>query len=88
MQYNLSGIWELIDMNSHSPSKKEKEKERVSQLEKIENKLLDSLDDNQKNLFSRLMDTISEISNIERQASFREGVRFATQFLLDATDLT
>ena len=86
MQYNLSGIWELIDMNSHSPSKKEKE--RVSQLEKIENKLLNSLDDNQKNLFSRLMDTISEISNIERQASFREGVRFATQFLLDATDLT
>ena len=37
MQYNLSGIWELIDMNSHSPSKKEKE--RVSQLEKIEKEI-------------------------------------------------
>ncbi len=85
MQYNLNEIWEMLDMHNHNASKEEQE--IMSKLSNIENKLSADLNNDQKDLFSSLMSTISDLSYLERKEAFIHGVKFATQFLLDATDM-
>ena len=85
MQYNLDEIWEMLDMNNNNPSNEEKE--IVSKLVNLENKLLVNFDDEQNNMFSSLMNTLSTLNYLERKDAFIKGVRFATQFFLDATEL-
>ena len=84
MQYSLNEIWEMLDMRNHNASKEEKE--IISKLTNIENKLSEVLNKDQKDLFSSLMSTVSDLSYFERKEAFIHGVKFATQFLLDATD--
>ena len=86
MQYNLNEIWEMLDMNNDHSS--QEEKEMMSKLVDIENKLSKKLNTEQKVILSNLMNTISDLSYIERKEAFIRGIRFATQYLLDAADLT
>lgn len=85
MQYNLNEIWEILDMNNDHSS--QEEKEMMSKLVDIENKLSKKLNTEQKVILSNLMNTISDLSYIERREAFIRGIRFATQYLLDAADL-
>lgn len=86
MQYSLNEIWEMLDMNNNHSGREEKE--MLSKLVGIENGLSEKLNAEQKVMLSNLMNTISDLSYIERKEAFIKGIKFATQYLLDATDLT
>ena len=75
----------MLDMHNRNTSKEEKE--IISKLENIENELTETLNNNQEELLSSLMSALSDLSYVERKEAFIHGVKFATQFLLDATDM-
>lgn len=80
----LSELWNNIDMIDVTPSKDEKE--IIGDLETHGNALINSLDNKQKALFERYDSSMSELNYVCRQEAFIKGVRFATRYLLEATD--
>ena len=80
----LIKLWNHIDMLDvvASPT----EREVIGDVETHENALIKSLDDKQKVLFDRYDASMSELNYIYRQDAFIKGVKFATAYLLEATN--
>lgn len=85
MKYTLDYIWECIECEKIYANNQEKE--TITKLADIEDKLSSDLNDKQKDLLKDFTDAISDLSYLERKEAFIQGVKFATQFLLNATDL-
>ena len=80
----LIKLWNHIDMLDVVASPIEREV--MGDAETHANALVKSLDDKQKVLFDRYDSSMSELNYICRQDAFIKGVKFATAYLLEATN--
>ena len=60
------------------------ERKALSNLESCERMLINSFNENQKELFKMYDEALSELNYVCRQEAFIQGIRFATSYLLDA----
>ena len=56
----------------------------VKKTETILNKLISSLNEEQRALLEEYEESINELSGYSSEKAFEKGIRFATKFLLDA----
>ena len=83
MQYNLNSLWEMLE--SFNITSSEDEKTIFCITENQKNNLLKTLNDEQKRLFFSYEDYMSNLIETERKEAFIKGIKFATQFFLEAT---
>lgn len=82
----LDKLWEYIETFNPYASKEEKAI-LIVVAEKSE-KLSKSLTADQALIFEDYHGSLSELHSVERKESFIKGIKFATQFLLEATEKT
>ena len=83
MKYSLDCIWECINITH--PDATEEEKRLMKIVAKDEEALIKAIDKEQAQLLKKLQESISNLINSERKEAFIRGVKFATQFFLEAT---
>ena len=80
----LDTLWEYIE--TFNPYASEEEKAILIVVAEKSEKLSKSLTADQALIFEDYHGSLSELHSIERKEAFIKGVRFTTQFLLDATN--
>ena len=80
----LDKLWEYIE--TFNPYASEEEKAILIVVAEKSEKIEKSMTDEQMPIFEEYRDSLSELHSIERKEAFIKGVRFTTQFLLDATN--
>ena len=80
----LETLWEYID--TFNPYASEEEKKIFSIVAKKSEEFEKIITDEQMRAFEDYKDSLSELHSVERKEAFAKGVRFATQFLLEATN--
>ena len=83
MKYSLDCIWECINITH--PDATEEEKRLMKIVLKIEEALINAVKEEQMKLLENLQESISNLINSERKEAFIKGIKFATQFFLEAT---
>ena len=84
MQYNLENLWEMLEMFNTKPTNAEQK--TYCDAEQSKSALLRTLNDEQARLFYIFEEDMSRHNEAERKAAFIKGVKFATQFLFEATE--
>ena len=84
MQYNLNNLWEMLE--NYNIRSSEEEQKFFSDAENKKLALLRLMDDDQKRLFFHYEEAMSSLIETERKEAFIKGVKFATKFLLEATE--
>ena len=84
MQYNLENLWEMLEMFNTKPT--DAEQKTYCDAEQSKSALLRTLNDEQARLFYIFEEDMSSHNEAERKAAFIKGVKFATQFLFEATE--
>ncbi len=84
MQYNLKNLWEMLE--SFNIKSNEDEKTIFCIAENQKGILLRTLNDEQNKLFFCYEESMSTLIGTERREAFIKGIKFATQFLLEATE--
>ena len=84
MQYNLENLWEMLEMFNTKPT--DAEQKTYCEAEQSKSVLLRTLNDEQAKLFYVFEENMSRHIEAERKAAFIKGVKFATQFLFEATE--
>ncbi len=84
MKHNniLNELWEYID--TFNPYAGKEEKEILSVVAVKSEEFAKSMTNEQIPIFEDYHDSLSELHSVERKEAFVKGVRFATQFLLEA----
>ena len=82
----LDTLWEYIE--TFNPYASEEEKAILIVVAEKSEKLSKSLTADQALIFEDYRDSLSELHSVERKESFIKGIKFATQFLLEATEKT
>ncbi len=80
----LSQIWDSIQMLDTKASIEETC--ITPELESLDQALADSLNEEQKDLFHRYSDLLSELNRVCEREAFIKGVKFATAYLAEAAD--
>ena len=83
MKYSLDCIWECINITH--PDATEEEKRLMKIVLKNEEALINAVKEEQMKLLENLQESISNLINSERKEAFIKGIKFATQFFLEAT---
>lgn len=83
MKYSLEYIWECL--NIIEPNATEKEKKSIIALEKNYEALTKAVSIDQAELLQKLQDATSNVIDTERKEAFIKGIKFATQFLFEAS---
>ena len=84
MQYNLNNLWEMLE--TYKVDSSENAKKIFCCAEKKRTAFLQLLNNEQSHLFFEYQESISTLIETERKEAFIQGIKFATQFLLEATD--
>ena len=82
----LDTLWEYIE--TFNPYASEEEKAILIVVAEKSEKLSKSLTADQALIFEDYHGFLSELHSVERKESFIKGIKFATQFLLEATEKT
>ncbi len=84
MKYSLDYIWECL--NTIEPDATEEEKRILRIVAKNSEILATSISDEQAKLFEIFQDSLYELFSAEKRGAFIKGIKFATQFFLEATE--
>ena len=82
----LDKLWEYIE--TFNPYASEEEKAILIVVAEKSEKLSKSLTSDQTLIFEDYHDSLSELHSVERKESFIKGIKFASQFFLEATEKT
>ena len=82
----LEDLWEYIEMIH--PYATDEERQAILVVSKKTEKFKESLDNNQKELFEDYFDSLQDLDGICLREAFIKGVKFATKYILEATDDT
>lgn len=80
----LDTLWEYID--TFNPYTSEEEKKILSVVAKKSEEFVKSMTNEQTVAFEDYRDSLWELHSVERKEAFAKGVKFASQFLLEATE--
>lgn len=80
----LFEIWEYVD--SKNVLSTAEETEYVKIIAECEEDISLVLDEEGVVLFNRLRDSLSELNYIDRRNAFIEGIKFATQYIIEALE--
>lgn len=84
MENTLETLWELL-LEKLPPVLDAEENKRLSdRLRLLRNDLLETLSEEQRQLFMQYEDTLSEHDTFFSKESFIKGVRFGVSFMLEA----
>ena len=81
----LDELWEYID--TFNPYASKEEKEILCVVAEKSEKFAKLITNEQMEIFEDYHDSLSELHSVERKEAFAKGVRFATRFLLEATEI-
>ncbi len=85
MKAILEDLWcSYVEENDPSPSLEEKVALNI--IEETDKLLREGLNDAQIKLLDEYVELWGDICNVHRKESFVKGVRFATKYLLEATE--
>ena len=85
MQRVLEKLWYQY-MEESEPSQSLDEKIALNMIAEADKKLRNGLNDEQIKLLDEYVELWGDMCNVHRKESFIKGVRFATQYLLEATE--
>lgn len=83
MKYSLDFIWDCIASQKIYAS--EEEKVILCEVEKARSLLKDSLSNDQRKLFDRYVESVSNLIDVVELEAFVKGVKFVTHFIIEAT---
>ena len=85
MQRVLEKLWYQY-LEESEPSQSLDEKIALNMIAEADKKLRNGLNDEQIKLLDEYVELWGDMCNVQRKESFIKGVRFATQYLLEATE--
>ncbi|MBR6506119.1 MAG: hypothetical protein IKT37_00765 [Clostridia bacterium] len=85
MQRVLEKLWYQY-LEESEPSQSLDEKIALNMIAEADKKLRNGLNDEQIKLLDEYVELWGDMCNIQRKESFIKGVRFATKYLLEATE--
>ena len=85
MQRVLEKLWYQY-LEESEPSQSLDEKIALNMIAEADKKLRNGLNDEQIKLLDECVELWGDMCNVHRKESFIKGVRFATQYLLEATE--
>lgn len=83
MKYSLEYIWECLNITQSDATEEEKRLMKI--VAKNEEALINAVNEEQAKLLENLQESISNFINSERKEAFIKGIKFATQFLFEAS---
>ena len=83
MQYNLDNLWEMLESFNINASKSEKPFLLIEVKKK--SALFSTLSEDQVQSFLDYEESLSQLIEAERKEAFIKGIKFATQFLFEAS---
>ncbi len=84
MKYCLDHLWECLDTFNTYAS--EEEREILSVVAKKSELFIKSINEQQTKLFEDYQNSLSELNIVCQKNAFIKGIKFATAYLLEATE--